>query len=204
MRKAADFLNSLAGILLGLYLTALFFLPHQPKLLHVPNTITNSYWLWFIALLFGAALLVLNGIITKEDIENGGLRRNLKITTDEGESIMSVSALEKQLLAELEVAADIINPRVFLRVKGEGIPISCRLRFELLQQDDVMTRVDALKKAVRDAFFRLIPSGANIEITADIQDLRSADTPKVSVPGGNEFSGPVYPVNGDSEEELGE
>jgi hypothetical protein len=146
------------------------------------------------ALLFlvGLAAVVGNAIVGIRELRGGDFRRNLLLTTEEGVNTVNIRALEQQLLQELQKAPDVMDAAVAMEARGEGVPLACRLSFKLRRQENVMRRVDELKKAVREAFVKLIPAGATIEIVANVRDLVGEN--EAGLKQESEFLGPRYPV----------
>ncbi len=203
MRKNIDVVNLFVCILAAAYLVILVFA--TDRLLGIQQTLAAGSWSRLLLFVIGAGLVAWNLVVALREYRDGAYRRNLEITTEEGINTVSIKAIEDQLAAELRKAADVSDARVVLDARGEGVPLACSLSFKLDCQDDVMHRVDELKKTVRDTFFRIIPSGIGIEIAANVLDLvghEAATQPATAEAGKDEFSGPKYPVSGGGDSEM--
>lgn len=159
----------------------------------------NISWVFFLCTL----IMLANGItqlIRREDTPSGP--RSLSVRTEEGESTISVDALQNILRDELRKASDIHDAKVILSLDAEGNSLSCRLRFKLDSQDNIPGRTDSHKRTVRDAFERLLPGSPAFNISCQVDDIvtrstSSSDNAKSSP--DNTFSGPIYPVYSDDE-----
>ncbi len=195
MRKFVDFMNIVISVMAGMFLCMLLLGPQVVEAR--VHSMGNSY-LAVVCLLIGIAIIALNLILAGLEIRTGCYRRDLAVTTQGGTNVVSIAALEKQLLDELQTAEDVSDPCVTLEARGEGLPIDCRIAFKLQGQEDVMNRVDAIRESVRARFLRIIPSGVGIEISTEVKDLvKSPATSSESTPSSTlerEFSGPVYPI----------
>lgn len=200
MRKVTDFANVAAGVLLGLYLLFLTISGAQ-RLIDLPAWLVSSWAIWLLAFFAGALLLYLNIRLLVQEWQDGGLRWMLRISTEEGPSELSVTALEALLVRELKDQPDVVDPLVTIYPKREGYPIICIIELSLKRQDDVIRRTDALKKMVRSSFLRLIPSGVTVEIRAEIRNIVD-DAPTPANQTFSEFSGPVYPEGTDDDDNV--
>lgn len=203
MRKIMDFANVAFTVLLGCYLFLLpvFALFGSGRLTTVPVWLSSSGGLLFLCFVLGAFLVAANVCILVKELKAGGLRRNLQITTDHGQNKLSISALEMMLLRDLRAQPDILEPIVRLHPKPEGKPMLCELELKLKRQNDVIKRMDGIKRQIRETFDRLIPGGITVEVQAEVRDLVE-DYPKTKekAPEG-EFNGPVY-ADSDSDENF--
>ncbi len=192
MRKVVDFANILASVLLGLYLVALAVF-RSGKLLAFPEWLTSSGVIVF-CFLVGLFLVASNLKVLSNEWKAGGLRRNLRITTDSGQNELSVAALELLILRDLKAQPDIVDPIVILQPRAEGKPMLCLLELKLRRQNDVIKRVDSIKHQIRDIFEGLIPGGLTVEVQAEVRGfVEEAPKKRESTPGaGPEFNGPVY------------
>ncbi len=203
MRKCVDLVNVFVAVIAGAYLVILPLWPERA--IAASEGLIGGTWGRILVVLIGAALVTWNLAVAVQEYREGAYRRSLELTTEEGTNTVSIRALEDQLRAEIEKAPDVEAVRITLEARGEGVPLLCRLTFKLRCQEDVMHRVDELKKKVRETFFRMIPSGVGIEITASVLDLvskqkvASADEPATQGEAG--FMGPKYPNNGTEESE---
>ena len=200
MRKLTDFINVTAAVLLGLFLISLIFIRNE-RLLNLSAWLSTPSVIVF-AVIIGLLLVAVNLNVLVQEWKIGGLRRNLRITTDNGPSDLWIAGLESLLLRELKAQGDILDPLVTLEARAEGHPMLCLLEYRLKRQDDVLSRSDAIKRLVRDTFQRLIPSGVTIEIRSEIRDFVE-DMPVEKPLKKDEFQGPVYDYanNGDDDDE---
>lgn len=200
MRKITDFVNVASGVLLGLYL---FFLTVSgaQRLIELPAWLISTWSLLILAFLVGALLLYMNIRLLVQEWRDGGLRWMLRISTEEGPSELSVTALEALLVRELRDQPDVVDPLVTIYPKREGYPIVCIIELSLKRQDDVIRRTDALKKMVRTSFLRMIPNGVTVEIRAEIRNIVD-DAPAPASQTFGEFSGPVYPEGTDDDDHV--
>lgn len=191
MRKVVDFANILASVLLGLYMVALAVF-RSGRLIAIPEWLTSSGIIVF-CFLVGLFLVAANVKVLSAEWKAGGLRRNLRITTDSGQNQLSVAALELLILRDLKAQPDIVDPIVTLQPRDEGKPMLCTLELKLKRQNDVIKRIDTIKHQIRDIFDRLIPGGLTVEVNAEVKGFVE-DQPKQreSLSGGAEFNGPVY------------
>jgi hypothetical protein len=191
MRKLADFVNITFTVLLGVYLVFIVLF-HPDALLTLPVCLTTS-WVMLLTLLLGLGLVALNVKVLADEWRAGGLRRNLRITTESGQNELSVSALEMLILRDLKAQADIVDPIVSLEPRREGRPMLCQLEFKLLRQNDIIKRMDAIKHQIRDVFYHLIPGGLTVDVQAEVRgfvDSRTEGTSSTREEGL--FNGPVY------------
>lgn len=200
MRKFVDFANVAVAVLAGCYLV-LLTLFRTDGLKALPQNLSSS-WTGFLCFLIGAFLVGVNIHVLIREWKAGGFRRNLRITTDQGMSELSVAALEMLLLRDLQAEADVVEPGVVLTPRGEGKPMLCEVELKLRRQEDVIKRMDALKRKIRDDIDRLIPGGLTVDVLIEVRDFvnepatgkRDAMAEK---PG--EFNGPVYSDAGGSD-----
>ncbi|MCL2001182.1 MAG: alkaline shock response membrane anchor protein AmaP [Planctomycetes bacterium] len=193
MRKVVDFANVTVAVLTGLYLV-LLTLFRTDGLKAVPSGLASSGTgvLCFFA---GVFLVGINIRVLIREWKAGGFRRNLRITTDHGMSELSVSALEMLLLRDLRAEADIVEPGVILTPRGEGKPMLCEVELKLRRQEDVIKRMDSIKRRIRDEIDRLIPGGLTVEVLVEVRDFISEQTKSDRGNGSgtaSEFNGPVY------------
>ncbi len=192
MRKVVDFANVAVAVLTGAYLV-LLTLFRTDGLKAVPSSLASSgtgVLLFFV----GAFLVGVNIHVLIKEWKAGGLRRNLRITTDQGMSELSVSALEMLLLRDLRAEPDIVDPGVTLSPRGEGKPMLCEVELKLRRQEDVIKRMDCIKRRIRDDIDRLIPGGLTVEVLVEVRDFVSEQARNGREPIGKpgEFNGPVY------------
>ena len=191
MRKIVDFANIVATVLLGAYLV-LLTLFRTPSLKGVTEGLTSN-GVVVVCFIVGAFLLVINLNLLLREWKAGGLRRNIRVTTDQGMNELSVAALEMLLLRDLRAEPDIVDPLVDLTPRGEGKPMLCELKLKLRRQEDVIKRMDAIKRKIRDDIDRLIPGGLTVEVQGEVRDFVSdAPREKSKAPEPGEFNGPVY------------
>ncbi len=201
MRKIVDYANVTVSVLIGAYLV-LLALFHTNGLKQVPEGLVSSGFLTtVIVLLIGAFLVFVNINVLVKEWKAGGLRRNLRITTDQGMSELSVTALEMLLLRDLRAEPDVVEPAVSLTPRGEGKPMLCEIELKLRRQNDVIKRVDGLKRRIRDDFDKLIPGGLTVEVMVEVRDFVSETTREKEKldPRQGEFNGPVYSDAGGSD-----
>ena len=201
LRKVVDFANVTVSLATGAYLFLLLTLRFE-WLKALPAGMIAS-GLWWLFLLAAAGLLFANIYLLVIEYRIKGFRDNLRISTEQGKIELSVAALEMQLLRDLRNEPDVSEPVVRLEPHGEGKPMLCEVSLKLRRQDDVISRMDSLKRMVSDNIYRLIPSGLTVEIRVEIKGFVT-DNPRVSrrerapaEPG--EFNGPVYSDGGGSE-----
>ncbi|MDR0362023.1 MAG: hypothetical protein LBJ46_04980 [Planctomycetota bacterium] len=198
MRKVVDFVNIAVSVLFGAYLIVLVFFRPE-KLMAAPEWLVTS-GVVLITLLVGLFTVGANLYILFNEWKAGGLRRNLKITTDHGQNELSVAALEMLLLRDLKSQPDIVDPVITLYPRGEGKPMLCLLELKLRRQNDVIHRMDAIKLHIREIFDRLIPGGITVEVQEEVRGFVE-DAPKTreSAVMDKEFNGPVYSDGGDAD-----
>ncbi|MDR1518857.1 MAG: hypothetical protein LBU23_01770 [Planctomycetota bacterium] len=182
MRRILDFANVAAAVLTGSYL-ALLILFSPESLLTAPEWLSGP-GIGILSFLIGAALVGANIHSLAREWKIGGLRRNLRISTDQGMTELSVTALEMLLLRDLRAESDIVEPQVVLTPRGEGRPMTCEIGLKLLRQSDVIKRMDSIKRTIRDDLDRLIPGGLTVDVLVEVRDFVSDKT--------GEFNGPVY------------
>lgn len=199
MRRVLDFANLTAAMLFGAYLLALVIaaLFGLERVYAVPTWLATS-GLAVICFLAGAFLVGANIYILAVEWRAGGLRWNLRVTTDHGHNELSVAALESLLLRDLKAQGDVADPIVRLQPRGEGRPMLCRLELKLRRQDDIIKRMDDIKIHIREIFDRLIPGGITVEVQEEVRAIIE-DAPKTrdSAVIGKEFNGPEYPDDGE-------
>jgi hypothetical protein len=198
MRKMTETLNIVVAMLAAFNMLGLYF--HHPLFANYHGRLFSGTIGGFMVVV-AALVLLLNLLTAIQEYRRGGFRRNLLITTESGQSVFSIRALEAQILDDLGRAPDVTDAAVQMEVQGEGQPVLCHLAFKLRRQEDVAARVDQIKQSTRESFTRLLPTGVGIEIDANVTDLVSERAVSAGASGeGGEFSGPVYPVC-DSEED---
>lgn len=199
LRKVVDFANVTVGTLVGAYLVILTVF-RTDGLKAVPQGLASSGTA-VICFFIGAFLVAGNIIVLWRESKEGGLRTNLRISTDQGISELRVPALEMLVLRDLRAEPDIVEPFVVLKPRGEGKPMLCSVELKLRRQDDVIKRIDLIKRKIRDDFDRLIPGGLTVEVMVEVMDFVSdasrSGRSVVSEPA--EFNGPVYSDGGGSD-----
>lgn len=198
MRKVVDFTNVVAAVILGLYMVALAVF-RSGRLMAIPEWLTSSGVIVF-CFLVGLFLVAANVKVLSDEWRAGGLRRNLRITTDSGQNELSVAALELLILRDLKAQPDVVDPVVTLQPRDEGKPMRCNLELKLRRQNDVIKRIDSLKHQIRDIFDQLIPGGLTVEVHAEVRGFVD-ESPKQleAIDSAAEFNGPVY-SDGDNAE----
>jgi len=188
MRRIVDAANLLFGALAGFYLIGLALRPEA--LLELQRWLAATSAGPLLGLV-GLGLVGGNFAVGWREYRAGGYARVLEVVTEEGRNTVCLRALEGQLLGELQRQADIGAPSVRLEPRGEGQPLLARLDFRLRKQENVMRRVDDLKRLVRECYLRLLPAGAPLEILANVRDLtdENGESPRLE----SEFAGPKYP-----------
>jgi hypothetical protein len=189
MRRIVDYLNTFVSVFVGAFLVGAVL---RPDRMDVVFDLAGGVAGRIVLLAAGLVLLALNAVSIVLDIRAGLRARSLQLTTESGTNAVSVDALERQLLEDLERAGDIIDPRLHLEVDVPDHPIPCEITMKLRKQENVMGRIDEIKRGVRDRYVRMIPSGPGIDITCRVTDIVSEPARPRS--GSDEFSGPVYPV----------
>lgn len=200
MRKFVDFANVAVAVLVGCYLVFLTLFRTE-GLRALPQTLSVS-WTGFLCFLIGAFLVGVNIHVLIREWKAGGFRRNLRITTDQGMSELSVSALEMLLLRDLQAETDVADPVVVLTPRGEGKPMLCEVELKLRRQEDVIKRMDALKRKIRDDIDKLIPGGLTVEVLIEVRDFvgdPAASRRDMLAEKPGEFNGPVYSDGGGSD-----
>ena len=191
MRKVVDFANVLATVLLGVYLVVLAVF-RSGRLMAFPEWLTSPGVVVF-CFLIGLFLVFANVKVLQNEWRAGGLRRNLRITTDNGQNELSVAALEVLILRDLKQQPDIVDPIVTLQPRVEGKPMLCTLELKLRRQNDVIKRIDAIKSQIRDIFDSLIPGGLTVEVQAEVRAFVEESVTKAQEKAtSSEFNGPVY------------
>ncbi|MDR3077630.1 MAG: hypothetical protein LBV15_02575 [Planctomycetota bacterium] len=192
MRKVLDFANVTIAVLAGAYLT-LLVLFRSEGMQTLPQWLSSS-GVWIITLLAGLFLAGGNIHELIQEWRIGGLRRNLRLSTEQGMTELSVAALEAMILRDLKAESDIIDPHVFLIPHGEGKPMVCELDLKLVRQEDVIKRLDVVKRKVRNDLDRLIPGGLTVDVLIEVKDFMSdaGRSERLKAERTGEFNGPVY------------
>ncbi len=208
MRKFVDFANVAAAVLLGAYLVLLTLFATDGLRL-MPEGILGGWGVRILFFLIGAGLVAANVKVLEREWKTGGLRSNLRLTTEQGMTEFSVPSMELLILHDLKAEADIIDPTVFLQPRGEGKPMLCKVDLKLRRQEDVLKRIDSVKRKVRDIIDRLIPGGLTVEVLVEVRDFVSGSvrgtrtssraTRGETLPNPAEFNGPVYADGGGSD-----
>ena len=204
MRKIVDFANVTVTVLTGAYLVLLTLFATEGLRL-MPEGLVATWGVRFLFFLIGVALVGVNIKVLMREWKTGGLRSNLRITTEQGMTEFSVPSMELLILRDLKAEPDIVDPAVTLKPRGEGKPMLCEVELKLRRQEDVLKRIDSIKKKVRDIIDRLIPGGLTVEVLVEVRDfvsesMRSARTSsRETMPEPGEFNGPVYADGGGSE-----
>lgn len=202
MRKIVDFANVTMTVLAGAYLTLLTLFATD-GLQSLPAGLVHSWGLRILFLVIGAFLVGVNIHLLVKDWKTGGLRSNLRITTDQGMTEFSVPSMEMLVLRELKSEPDIVDPVVTLKPRGEGKPMQCEVELKLRRKEDVLKRIDGIKKKVRDVIDRLIPGGLTVDVLVEVRDFvadgSAAISGRQSMVEPGEFNGPVYTDGGGSE-----
>lgn len=193
MRRIIDAANAAIGIFAGLYLVSAT-ISGSTALQRAPELILSRWSPWgaVVFFLLGAVLVYGNISVLYREWRTGGLRRNLRITTEQGASELSVTALEMLLLRRLSAEPDIVDPVCVLTPRGVGKPMLCEVELKLRRQDDVIRFVDGIKRSIRDDFDRLIPGGLTVEVLVEVRDFvtNAADAPREE--SGKVMNGPDY------------
>ena len=190
MRKILDFANVTASLLTGMYLTLLAAFGSE-SLLAVPDWLSSS-GAWFPTLLVGLFLAGGNIQALFHEWRIGGLRRNLRVSTIQGMTELSVTALEMLLTRDLKAEADIVDPKVTLTPRGEGRPMLCEVELRLQRQENVIARMDVIRLMTRSAIDKLIPSGITVDVRVEAKDFVNGASGPARPGEGGEFKGPVY------------
>lgn len=208
MRKFVDFANITVTVLAGAYL-ALLTLFATDGLRLMPEGFVSGWGARILFFLVGAGLVAANLKVLEREWKTGGLRSNLRLTTEQGMTEFSVPSMELLILRDLKAEKDIVDPTVFLQPRGEGKPMLCKVDLKLRRQDDVLKRIDSVKKKVRDIIDRLIPGGLTVEVLVEVRDFVSESmrgtrtssraTRGEAMPNPGEFNGPVYADGGGSD-----
>ncbi len=205
MRKIVDFANLTVAVLVGAYLFLLTVFATDGLRL-MPDGMVNSWGPRFLFLLVGGALVAANIYVLVQEWKTGGLRSNLRLTTDQGMTEFSVPSMEMLILRDLKAEPDIVDPVVFLQPRGEGKPMLCKVELKLRRQKDVLKRIDGVKKRVRDVIDGLIPGGLTVEVLVEVRDFvaesatrSSSRSSRQTLPSPGEFNGPVYTDGGGSD-----
>ncbi|MDR1611237.1 MAG: hypothetical protein LBT97_00470 [Planctomycetota bacterium] len=198
MRKVVDFVNIAVSVLAGAYLVVLVVFRPE-KLTAAPEWLASS-GVNLICLLVGLFVVAANAFLLHQEWKAGGLRRNLRITTDHGHNELSVAALEMLLLRDLKAQGDIVDPVITLYPRGEGKPMLCLLELKLRRQNDVIRRMDGIKLHIREIFDRLIPGGITVEVQEEVRGfVEDSSKTRESAVVDKEFNGPVYSDGGDAD-----
>ncbi len=204
MRRIVDFANVAVTVLAGAYLVLLTLFA-TGGLRMMPEGLVDGWGVRFLFFLIGAALVAANVDVLVREWKTGGLRSNLRITTEQGMTEFSVPSLELLILRDLKAEDDIADPVVFLQPRGEGKPMQCKVELKLRRQTDVLKRIDSIKRKVRDIVDRLIPGGLTVDVLVEVRGFVSDSARDVREsgreipPGPGEFNGPVYADGGGSE-----
>ena len=201
LRKIVDVANVTVTVLTGAYLVLLTLFATEGLRL-MPEGLVGSWGWRLLFLLCGGLLVGVNIKLLLDEYRAGGFRSNLRITTDQGTTEFSVPSMELLILRDLKAEPDIVDPAVTLRPRGEGKPMRCEVELKLRRQEDVLKRIDSIKKKVRDIVDRLIPGGLTVEVLVEVRDFVSESMRSVSRdshPEPGEFNGPVYADGGGSE-----
>lgn len=193
MRKIMDFVNVTVTVLTGAYLILLTLAATQ-GLRGVPDGLVASWGYRFLFLLIGIALVGMNIRVLVKEWKTVGLKGNLRLSTEQGTTELSIPSLEMLLLRDLREEPDIVEPMVTLTPRDEGKPMLCEIELKLRRQDDVIKRIDGIKRKVRDIIDRLIPGGLTVEVLVEVKEfvvdsMRARHEPG---PASGEFNGPVY------------
>lgn len=197
MRKVMDIANVTVTVLVGAYLVLLSASGYE-GFKAVPEVIADS-GLWIVFFLIGAFLVYVNVRELYRELKTHGLRSNLRITTEQGMTEFSVPSLEMLLLRDLKAEPDVVDPIVTLEPRAEGKPMRCEVQLKLRRQEDVIKRIDSLKRKVRDIIDRLIPGGLTVEVFVEVRDIVNESLRSRRDIAGGEFNGPVYVDGGGSE-----
>lgn len=166
--------------------------------------LTNSILLQAIFFIVGAVILVCMIRIWKKDKADLSAKA-ITVKTDEGESRIAIGALEGLLRDELCREKDIYDVEVRLSVGKDSGNVLCILHFKLDSQPNIPARVDAHKRAVKEAFDKLIPGQQELKINCFVDNIMVSDKSEKNSGGdmsSSDFSGPVYPVPSENGEEL--
>lgn len=207
MRKFVDFANLTVTVLTGFYLVLLtLFATDGLKM--IPEGFVSAWGPRLMFLLMGLCLAGANIYVLVQEWKTGGLRSNLRLTTEQGMTEFSVPSMEMLILRDLKEEPDIVDPVVTLKPRGEGKPMLCEVELKLRRQEDVLKRIDGIKKKVRDVIDRLIPGGLTVEVHVEVRDFvnekgpaaaRSGRYSREPLPDPAEFNGPVYTDGGGSD-----
>lgn len=200
MRKVMDFVNVTATVLLGAYIV-LLTVANTEGLRGVPGGLVSNWGIRLLFLAVGLALVGLNIWILFREWKTIGLKGNLRLSTEQGLTELSVPSLEMLILHDLREEADIVEPLVTLTPRDEGKPMLCEIELKLRRQNDVIKRSDVIKRKVRDIIDRLIPGGLTVEVLVEVKELvvgsiRTRTSPSA---GMGEFNGPDYTNAGGSD-----
>lgn len=201
MRKIMDFANVTITVLTGAYVVLLTLFATD-GLKAVPEGLVASWGARLLFLFFGAFVVGVNIHVLVREWKAGGLRNNLRITTEQGMTEVSVPSMEMILLRDLKAEPDIVEPGVTLKPRGEGKPMLCEVTLKLRRQEDVIKRIDGVKRKVRDIIDRLIPGGFTVEVLVEVRDFVSDPPPAhrdSAGEAGDDFNGPVYSDAGGSD-----
>ena len=205
MRRIVDFANVAMTVLAGAYLAFLTLFATE-GLRSLPEGLVGSWGPRLLFLAIGVFLVGVNIHLLVNEWKTGGLRSNLRITTEQGMTEFSVPSMELLLLRELKSEPDIVDPVVSLTPRGEGKPMLCEVELKLRRKEDVLKRIDGIKKKVRDVIDRLIPGGLTVEVLVGVRDFVaegrsgvSGAPDRQSLSESGEFNGPVYADGGGSE-----
>ncbi len=206
MRRIVDIANVAVTVVTGAYLVLLTVLATD-RLRLMPDALAESWsFSRFLVLLIGAALVAANVKVLMQEWREGGLRKNLRITTEQGVIEFSAPSLEMLILRDLKAEPDVVDPVVALKPRGEGRPMLCKVELNLRRQKETPKRIDALKRQVRDIIEQLIPGGLTVEVVVKVNNVVSESMRRETrtssreiLPRPGEFNGPVYSDGGGSE-----
>lgn len=207
MRRIVDFANLTVTLVGGAYL-ALLTMFATDGLKMMPEGLVSSWGPRILFLLLGLGLVSANIYVLVQEWKTGGLRSNLRLTTDQGMTEFSVPSMELLILRDLKEEPDVLDPVVTLKPRGEGKPMLCEVELKLRRQDDVLKRIDGIKKRVRDIIDRLIPGGLTVDVLVEVRDFvnekaasttRDRRSSREMLPRPGEFNGPVYTDGGGSD-----
>ncbi len=201
MRRIVDFANVTVTVLTGAYLVLLTLFATEGLRL-MPEGLVATWGVRILFFLIGVALVGMNIRVLVREWKTGGLRSNLRITTEQGMTEFSVPSMELLILRDLKAEPDIVDPAVTLKPRGEGKPMLCEVELKLRRQEDVLKRIDSIKKRVRDIIDRLIPGGLTVEVLVEVRDFVSESMrarAREVMPEPGEFNGPVYADGGGSD-----
>ena len=188
IRHLTDWLN--LGMTAGMTI-CLWLLPANTLASASGGLVSSTTWR---ALAIGVCvlLLLLNGWHLARTWFGGRLRERLRLAAPDGANLLAPDALEDLFLRQLKEHPDVCHPRVTLEVKAEQ-GVALHIRLGLNNPVDVIQQLERVKAEIRERFLRMLPSGVNLEIFAEVVEFTASPTPaprpeKVQ----DEFNGPVY------------